>query len=57
MFGMLGLDYGFGFDYLDPHADGYRGESDISIKNKGYFGKLNFTHWNEFRGIVNLIAK
>jgi outer membrane protein insertion porin family len=43
MFGMLGLDYGFGFDYLDPHADGYRGESDISIKNKGYFGKLNFT--------------
>lgn len=43
MFGMLGLDYGFGFDYLDAHSEGYRGESDASIKNKGYFGKLNFT--------------
>ncbi|MBI2259485.1 MAG: outer membrane protein assembly factor BamA [Flavobacteriia bacterium] len=43
MFGMLGLDYGFGFDYLDAHSDGYKGESDQSIFNKGYFGKLNFT--------------
>lgn len=43
MFGMLGLDYGWGFDYLDPHARGYQGTSDQSIKQKGYFGKLNFT--------------
>jgi outer membrane protein insertion porin family len=45
MFGMLGLDYGWGFDYLDPHAQGYRigGGSDQSIQEKGYFGKLNFT--------------
>lgn len=45
MFGMLGLDYGWGFDYLDPHSQGYRigGGSDQSIQQKGYFGKLNFT--------------
>ncbi len=45
MFGMLGVDYGWGFDYLDPHAQGYRvaGGSDESIQQKGYFGKLNFT--------------
>ncbi len=45
MFGMLGLDYGWGFDYLDPNAQGYRvaGGSDQSIQQKGYFGKLNFT--------------
>jgi outer membrane protein insertion porin family len=45
MFGMLGVDYGWGFDYLDPHAQGYRvaGGSDESIQQKSYFGKLNFT--------------
>jgi outer membrane protein insertion porin family len=45
MFGMLGIDYGWGFDYLDPHAQGYKvpGGSDASILQKGYFGKLNFT--------------
>jgi outer membrane protein insertion porin family len=45
MFGMLGLDYGWGFDYLDSHSQGYRvqGGSDQSIQQKGYFGKLNFT--------------
>jgi outer membrane protein insertion porin family len=43
MFGMLGLDYGWGFDYLDPHSEGYKRESDSSISKKGYFGKLNFT--------------
>ncbi len=45
MFGMLGVDYGWGFDYLDPNAQGYRvaGGSDQSIQEKGYFGKLNFT--------------
>lgn len=43
MFGMLGLDYGFGFDTLDPHSNGFGGESDNSIQQKGYFGKFNFT--------------
>ncbi|MES2589314.1 MAG: outer membrane protein assembly factor BamA [Bacteroidota bacterium] len=43
MFGMLGLDYGWGFDQLDSHASGYRGASDQSIQQKGYYGKLNFT--------------
>lgn len=43
MFGMLGLDYGWGFDTLDPHSAGYGGASDQSIKQKGYYGKLNFT--------------
>jgi outer membrane protein insertion porin family len=43
MFGMLGLDYGWGFDQLDPHATGYKGASDQMIQQKGYYGKLNFT--------------
>jgi outer membrane protein insertion porin family len=43
MFGMLGLDYGLGFDTLDPHSSGYNGESDSMIRSKGYFGKFNFT--------------
>jgi outer membrane protein insertion porin family len=43
MFGMLGLDYGFGFDKLDPWSRGYGGGSDIDIQNKGYYGKLTFT--------------
>jgi 7-cyano-7-deazaguanine synthase in queuosine biosynthesis len=35
----------WGFDYLDPNAQGYRvsGGSDQTIQDKGYFGKLNFT--------------
>jgi len=43
MFGMLGVDYGWGFDTLDPHSDGYKGSSDSSIRQKGYFGKFTFT--------------
>jgi outer membrane protein insertion porin family len=43
MFGMLGLDYGFGFDTLDPHSSGFGQESDNSVLEKGYFGKFNFT--------------
>lgn len=43
MFGMLGLDYGWGFDKLDPNASGYGKASDIGISQKGYYGKLNFT--------------
>lgn len=43
MFGMLGIDYGFGFDRLSPWAAGYNGNSDTSIQQKGYFGKLTFT--------------
>jgi outer membrane protein insertion porin family len=43
MFGMLGLDYGFGFDTLDPWSGGFGGASDQSIQEKGFFPKLNFT--------------
>ena len=44
MFGMLGLDYGFGFDRLDPWSTGYQiGTSDIDINNKGYHGQIHFT--------------
>ena len=42
MFGMLGLDYGLGFDRLDPWASGFGGDSDIQILQKGWYGKLNF---------------
>lgn len=43
MFGMLGLDYGFGFDRLDPWSGGYTRASDQSISEKGFYPKLNFT--------------
>ncbi len=43
MFGMLGLDYGFGFDTLDPWSSGFGGASDRSIADKGFYPKLNFT--------------
>lgn len=43
MFGMLGLDYGFGFDKLDPHSSGYGGAGDQDITRKGYHGKFTFS--------------
>ncbi len=44
MFGMLGLDYGWGFDKLDYWSNGYKtGASDIQISEKGYYPKLTFT--------------
>jgi len=43
MFGMLGLDYGFGFDKLDYWANGFGGGSDLSIDQKGFYPKLTFT--------------
>jgi len=43
MFGMLGLDYGFGFDKLDPWSGGFGGASDQSIDEKGFYPKVNFT--------------
>lgn len=43
MFGMLGLDYGFGFDRLNPWSVGYQGPSDQAIDDKGFFSKLHFT--------------
>lgn len=43
MFGMLGLDYGWGFDTMDPHSSQYGGASDQSIMEKGYYGKFSFT--------------
>jgi outer membrane protein insertion porin family len=43
MFGMLGLDYGLGFDKLDSWSSGYNGPSDASITTKGFYPKLSFT--------------
>jgi outer membrane protein insertion porin family len=46
MFGMLGLDYGWGFDELDSWSKGFNtavGGFNDSIRTKGYYTKLNFT--------------
>jgi len=43
MFGMLGLDYGLGFDKLDPWASQFNGTSDSAIDRQGFYPKLNFT--------------
>ena len=43
MFGMLGLDYGLGFDKLNTWSSGYGSASDISIGTKGYYPKLSFS--------------
>ena len=43
MFGMLGLDYGLGFDKLNSWSTGYGSASDISIGTKGYYPKLSFS--------------
>ena len=43
MFGMLGLDYGWGFDQLDSWSNGYNGASDLDIRSKGYHSKLTFS--------------
>lgn len=42
MFGMLGLDYGFGFDKLDPHSKGF-GTHNGEIIQKGFKGQFHFT--------------
>ncbi|MCH2225522.1 MAG: outer membrane protein assembly factor BamA [Crocinitomicaceae bacterium] len=43
MFGMLGLDYGLGFDSLDSWSSGFGGISDQDIMKQGFHPKLNFT--------------
>ena len=43
MFGMLGIDYGWGFDHIDNWGAGYNGASSNSIYNKGYYGHATFT--------------
>jgi len=43
MFGMLGLDYGLGFDKLNTWSTGYGSASDQSIGTKGYYPKLSFS--------------
>ena len=42
MFGLLGLDYGFGFDPLDPGAAGEVNHN-AQIQSKGYRGQFHFT--------------
>jgi outer membrane protein insertion porin family len=43
MFGMLGLDYGLGFDKLDYWSNSFGGPSDDGVRDKGYYPKLTFT--------------
>jgi outer membrane protein insertion porin family len=47
MFGMLGLDYGFGFDRLDYWSSGFSTSTtqghNAEIGTKGYHGQLHFT--------------
>lgn len=44
MFGMLGLDYGYGFDTIDYWGRGFSsGPENPSILSKGYYPKLTFT--------------
>ncbi|MEN9698962.1 MAG: outer membrane protein assembly factor BamA [Bacteroidota bacterium] len=43
MFGMLGLDYGLGFDQLDSWSSGYGKASDSGVQTKGFYPKLSFT--------------
>ena len=42
MFGLLGLDYGFGFDPLDPGAAGEVNHN-AQIQSNGYRGQFHFT--------------
>ena len=42
MFGLLGLDYGFGFDPLDPGAQGEVNHN-AQIQSNGYRGQFHFT--------------
>jgi hypothetical protein len=43
MFGMLGLDYGLGFDKLNSWSRDYGGPSDKSVGTNGYYPKLSFS--------------
>jgi outer membrane protein insertion porin family len=43
MFGMLGLDYGWGFDKLDSWSSGYGGSTNSDVNRKGYHSKLSFS--------------
>lgn len=45
MFGMLGLDYGFGFDKLDYWSKGFSTTTghNAEISTKGFHGQLHFT--------------
>ena len=42
MFGLMGLDYGFGFDPVDKGAQGYDSHN-FDIRSKGYHGQFHFT--------------
>lgn len=42
MFGLLGVDYGFGFNNLDTHSSGY-GANNADILEKGWRGQFHFT--------------
>ena len=43
MFGMLGLDYGLGFDKLDSWSSGFGRTTDVDVDTKGFHGGVHFT--------------
>jgi len=43
MFGLLGVDYGFGFTPLDPHSSGYVPMNTEIYNNGGWRGQFHFT--------------
>jgi outer membrane protein insertion porin family len=42
MFGLLGFDYGWGFDGLDPHSQGFGGGNDASRVGGRPVGSFQF---------------
>lgn len=42
MFGMLGFDYGWGMDGLDPHSQGYGNANDVIRRGGGLVGNFQF---------------
>ncbi|WP_107038532.1 outer membrane protein assembly factor BamA [Brumimicrobium mesophilum] len=42
MFGMLGFDYGWGFDALDPHSKGHAGNNDLLRRTGKPVGQFQF---------------
>ena len=47
MFGLLGLDYGFGFDPLDAGAAGEINHN-AQINANGYKRSVSFHYWHEY---------
>ena len=55
MFGLLGLDYGFGFDPLDPGAQGEVNHN--SQPSKGLPWSVPFHNWHEYWRTITYVFK